>query len=276
MNFEEILNNIGAWLSTFVMTFGVRIIGAILVLVIGFKVVKLLLKLLRKTDKFAKIDPGAETFIFSTLSFLLKAVVALTAIAILGVPMTNFVAVLGSIGLAIGLALQGSLSNFAGGLMILIFHPFTVGNFITAAGVSGTVKEISILYTILDTPDNIRIVVPNGQLSNAVVSNVSYHDTRRVDFKFGVSYKSDLKQVISLLQGMASQDERVLKDKDIFTKISSYDESQITITMRVWVNSGDYWAVFFDFTEKAKELFDENGIEIPFPQLDVHVTSDND
>ncbi len=275
MKWEQILNNIWAWLSSFAISFGVKIVGAILVLVVGFKVVKWAVNLIRRGEKFSRVDAGASSFILSIISFLLKAVIILTACAIVGIPMTNFVAILGSAGLAIGLALQGSLSNFAGGVMILIFRPFEVGNFITANGVSGTVKEITILYTMIDTGDNKRIVVPNGQLSNAIVENTSFHDTRRVDFKFGVGYGSDLKKVIALLTEMANSDERVLKDKDVFTKISSYESSEIAITMRVWVNSADYWNVFFDFTEKAKELFDANGIEIPFPQLDVHVINEN-
>ncbi len=275
MHWEQILNNIWAWLSSFAISFGVKIVGAILVLVVGFKVVKWAVNLIRRGEKFSRVDAGASSFILSIISFLLKAVIILTACAIVGIPMTNFVAILGSAGLAIGLALQGSLSNFAGGVMILIFRPFEVGNFITANGVSGTVKEITILYTMIDTGDNKRIVVPNGQLSNAIVENTSFHDTRRVDFKFGVGYGSDLKKVIALLTEMANSDERVLKDKDVFTKISSYEASEIAITMRVWVNSADYWNVFFDFTEKAKELFDANGIEIPFPQLDVHVINEN-
>lgn len=270
MTIEEILTNLGTWLTDFVMSFGVKILGAILVLVIGLKLVKGLLKLIKKTKKFETIDPGAETFIISFLGIALRLIVILTAVAILGVPMTNFITILGSAGLAVGLALQGSLSNLAGGLMILLFHPFGVGDYIDSTGVAGTVQEINILYTVLNTPDNIHIVVPNGSLSNATVKNYSVNETRRVDLEFGVAYKSDLKQVISILQDMGASHELVLKDKDVFVKISSYDESQITIKLRVWVKASDYWTVYFDLTEKAKELFDANDIEIPFPQLDVH------
>ncbi len=274
MTIEEILSNLGTWLTNFAMSFGAKIIGAILVLVIGLKAVKLIIKLIRKTEKFKKVDPGAETFIISFLSIALRLIVVLTAVAILGVPMTNFITILGSAGLAVGLAMQGSLSNLAGGLMILLFHPFGIGDFIDAAGVTGTVKEITILYTIIDTPDNIRIVVPNGSLSNATVKNYSTNDIRRVDLEFGVSYKSDLKQVLSLLQEMGESHELVLKDKDVFVKIASYDESQITLKLRVWVNASDYWTVYFDLINKAKEVFDANNIEIPFPQLDVHINKD--
>ncbi len=274
MIWGEFLKNFGIWLYDFVLSFGVKLVGAIFVLIIGFKAVKWAMNLIRRGEKFSKVDAGAATFLLSIISFLLKAVIVLTACAIIGVPMTNFVAILGSAGLAIGLALQGSLSNFAGGVMILIFRPFKVGDFIKAAGVSGTVKEITILYTMIDTGDNVRIVVPNGELSNAVVENVSFNDTRRVDLKFGVAYESDVDKAILLLKDMAKADKRVLKEKDIFAKISSYEDSEIIITMRVWVNSGDYWNVFFDFTAKSKELFDQNGIDIPYPQLDVHVIND--
>jgi len=274
MTIEEFFSNLGAWLTNFAMSFGTKLIGAILVLVIGLKLVKWIIKLIRKTEKFKTVDPGAESFILSFLGIALRLIVILTAAAIIGVPMTNFITILGSAGLAIGLAMQGSLSNLAGGLMILIFRPFRVGDFIDATGVSGTVKEITILYTILDTPDNIRIVVPNGSLSNATVKNYSVNDTRRVDLEFGVSYKSDLKQVVSLLQEMGEGHELVLKENDVFVKIASYDESQITLKLRVWVNASDYWTVYFDLINKAKEVFDANNIEIPFPQLDIHINKD--
>lgn len=267
MNWETFLENLLGWL----IAFGGKLILAIIVVTLGFKLTKLFLKLLMKSKRFHKIDPGAQTFIFSFLSITLNAVIILTAVAILGVPMTNFVAVLGSAGLAIGLALQGSLANLAGGLMILMFHPFRIGNYIVADNVSGTVKEITILYTILDTPDNVRIVVPNGQLSNAVVQNYSVNETRRCEITLGVSYKSDMRNVLSVLKNMCNECEMVLRDPEPFVRISSYDESQITVKVRVWVKATDYWTVYFDLTEKAKEVFDANNIEIPFPQLDVHL-----
>ncbi len=271
MDFEKILTNVFEWITDFVMSFGLKLIAALLVLFIGFKVSKWVIKMICKAKRFQKIEPGAQSFIKSFLGIVIKALVILTAASILGVPMTNFVAAIGSIGLAIGLAMQGSLSNVAGGLMILIFHPFKVGDFITATGVSGTVKEITILYTVLDTPDNVRIVVPNGELSNATVQNYSVNELRRCDLEFGVGYNSDMRLVIKLLTDMANDHELVLKDKDIFVKIGSYDDSQITVKMRVWTKASDYWTVYFDMLDKAKDVFDANGIEIPFPQLDVHL-----
>ena len=268
---SDFFSKLLAWLGDFALTLGSRLIGALLILFIGFKVVKFILNLIRKTKKFQKIDPGAETFIYSFLSITLRLILVLTAIAVLGVPMTNFVAVLGSAGLALGLALQGSLTNLAGGLMILIFRPFKVGDYITADSVSGTVKEITILYTVFDTPENIHIVVPNGSLSNATVQNYSVNPERRVDFEFGVAYKTDLTTAQNVLRKIAENNEMVLKDKGIFIRVASYKESQVTIKMRVWVSSADYWNTFFDITEKVKEEFDKNGIEIPYPQLDVHL-----
>ena len=273
-NFQEFINSIQSNLADISMTVGIRILGAILVLFIGLKIVKLLMKLLRKTPKFKTVDPGAETFIFSFLGITLKTFVFLTAIAILGVPMTNVVALLGSAGLAVGLALQGSLSNFAGGLMILIFKPFSIGDFITSSGVSGTVKEINILYTVLDTPDNIHIVVPNGSLSNATVENYTVNDTRRVTIDIGVSYDNKPSEVINTLTEIAESNPDVIKDKGIFAKVSSYDDSAITYKLRVWVPSTKYWDTLFDLNGKIKDTFDEKNISIPYPQLDVKIKKD--
>ncbi len=271
MEWVRLLSELGSWLLELALSLGVKLIGALLVFIVGFKLVGFIVKQLHKGERLGKVDKGASSFIISIVAFLLKAVIVLTSCAILGIPMTNFVAILASAGLAVGLALQGSLSNFAGGVMILIFRPFAVGNFIRAAGVSGTVKEITILYTMIDTGDNIRIVVPNSELSNAVVENLSYNSARRVELKLEVAYGSDIKRVLAILNDMASADERILKDKPVFAKISACGESGIEIMLRVWTKTSEYWNVFFDLTARAKELFDENGIEIPFPQLDVHI-----
>ena len=271
MTFEEVIANVFTFVTDFIMSFGLKLLAAIAVLIVGFKVSKWIVKAITKGKGFHKMEAGAQTFIKSFISIVLKSIMILTSAAIIGVPMTNFVAAIGSIGLAIGLALQGSLSNVAGGLMILIFTPFKVGDFINAKDVSGTVKEITILYTVLDTPDNVHIVVPNGELSNATVQNYSVNETRRCDLEFGVGYGSDMRLVLRLLTDMANEHELVLKDKDIFVKIASYDDSQITVKMRVWTKASDYWTVYFDMLDRVKDIFDKNGIEIPFPQLDVHV-----
>ena len=273
MTFKEFITKALNWVTDFALSTGIDILVAILVIIVGFKVGKWIIKVITKTKGFSKIEPSAQTFIKSALNITFKTLVLLCAIGILGVDTSGFVAVVGSIGIAIGLAMQGSLSNVAGGLMILIFHPFKVGSFINAAGVSGTVKEITILYTLLDTPDNVRVLVPNGELANATVSNYSVNDTRRVDLKFGVGYGTNIKKCLEVLNEMCLAHELVLKDPAPFVKVSSYDDSAISITVRVWVNAGDYWTVNFDLLDRAKDLFDQNGIEIPFPQLDVHLDS---
>lgn len=272
MTFNEFIATILKWITDFGMSFGIKILAAGLILFFGFKISKWIIKTISKTKGFHRIEPGAQSFIKSALSIVLKALIILCAVAILGVNISGFVAVISSIGLAIGLAMQGSLSNVAGGLMILIFHPFRIGDFINSDGVSGTVKEITILYTVIDTPDNVRVVVPNGTLANATVQNYSVNETRRLDLKFGVSYGTNIKRAIELLTDMCFEHELVLKDKEPFVKVSSYDDSSIAITVRVWTNASDYWTVNFELLERAKAIFDENGIEIPFPQLDVHVT----
>lgn len=273
MNAKEIISNIFGFITDLIMSFGVKLLAAALVLFIGFKLTKWLINRIVNGKGFHKMDPGVQSFIKSLLNILCKALIILTSASILGIPMTNFVAAIGSIGLAIGLAMQGSLSNVAGGIMILIFHPFGIGDFITASGISGTVKEITILYTMIDTVDNVRVVIPNGELSNATVQNVSFNDTRRCDLTVGISYSSNADLAVKLLTDMANDCEMVLKDKDIFCKVTSLDDCSVAVTLRVWVNSGDYWTVRHDFTKKAKELFDSNNIEIPFPQLDVHVNN---
>ena len=276
MSFEEFMQKILAWLLDLSMSFGARLIGCLAVLVIGLKSVRWVLRVLRKTKKFQHIDHGAETFIFSFLSTALRLIVILTAIAILGVPMTNLVAILGSAGLAAGLALQGSLSNLAGGLMILVFHPFKAGDFITSNGSAGTVKEITILYTVIDTPDNVRIVIPNGTLSNAVIENYSANAERRVDFEFCVAYDTDIGKAKKTLRTVAETDERILKDNDVFIEVSAYEESAIRLKMRVWVRSSDYWNTFYDVMGKVKSRFDEQGVRIPYRQLDVHISGTDD
>jgi len=266
----EFINSLLQSLADFATTAGFRLLGALLIVVIGLKLVKWILKLLKKSKGFHKIDVGVQTFIFSLLKICLNVLVFLTAASVLGIPMTNFVALLTSAGLAVGLALQGSLSNLAGGIMILIFKPFRVGDYIECAEGSGTVKEITILYTILDTPDNKRIVIPNGSVSNNAVTNYSYHETRRLDISVSVSYDSDIEKVKELLLAEANAHGAVLKDPAPFCRLTNHGESSLDFALRVWVNSGDYWTVNFDLKESIKNTLDKNGIEIPFPQLDVH------
>lgn len=263
------------FLQQLMMTAGVKIIGAVLVLIIGFKVVNIFIKALKKSKGFANVDKTAQDFILGVLSIALKVVIALTAAAVLGVPMTNMVAVLGSCGLAVGLALQGSLSNFAGGIMLLIFKPFKVGDFVEGGGVSGTVRDITILYTEILTPDNKKAMVPNGALSNAVIVNYSSEETRRQDIEIGVSYSSDLEVVKASLLRIASECDVVLNDPAPVVNVGSYGDSSINMCLRFWTNNADYWTAHNYIKNAIKDNFDAQGISIPFPQMDVHIGSEN-
>lgn len=264
---EALLNS----LITFATTKGLDLVGALLVIIIGFSISGKFCKLLRKVKSFSQIDPTAQTFIVGTLNVLLKAIVLLIAIDMMGVPMTNIVAIVGSCGLAIGLALQGSLSNFAGGVMIILFKPFKQGDFIESNGVTGTVQEVTILYTRLTTPDNKLIVIPNGSLSNAIVTNYSVSETRRLDVTIGVSYDSDLEKVKAALLEMAAANDKILTDPAPTSNVTGYGDSAINVGLRVWMKNADYWDVHFALHNALKAKFDEKSISIPFPQVDVHV-----
>ena len=272
----DILSGISALfnaLFTFAATAGVRLLGALIVLVVGFVLTGKLCKALYKIQKFNQFDPTAQHFLVGALNVVLKAVVLLVVVDMMGVPMTNIVAIVGSCGLAIGLALQGSLSNFAGGVMIILFKPFKEGDYIESNGVAGTVKDVSILYTRLTTPDNKIVVIPNGSLSNAVVTNYSVQETRRLDVSIGVSYDSDLEKVKAVLLEMAAAKDKILTDHAPTANVTGYGDSSITVGLRVWMNNADYWDVHFALHNALKAKFDENSISIPFPQMDVHVVN---
>lgn len=271
MDTEEILSKLGSYLLSLAASLGAKLIGAVLILIVGSKLTKHILRLIKRSKPFKKAEPSVSSFLSSLTSFGLKLITALTAIAALGVPMTNFIAILGSAGLAIGLAMQGSLSNLAGGFMLLIFHPFRVGDYINAGDVSGSVREITVLYTMIDTADNVRVTVPNGELSGAIVTNYSANALRRTELTFGISYESDARLALALLTEMAEKCPYRVSEKEPFVKIASYGESQINICLRVWTRSGDHRAASFYFTERVKDVFEENGIVIPYPQLDIHL-----
>ena len=261
-------------LLQFMTTWGIQLLAAILVLVIGLKLIKWLMNWLKESPKLEHLDSGLRSFLISFGKIALYAVLIITVAMILGVPATSFITILASCGVAIGLALQGSLSNFAGGLMILFFKPFKIGDFIEASGESGTVTEISVVYTELLTPDNKRIILPNGALTNAVIKNYSAEELRRVDFTFGAAYGCDVEKVKTVIEEVVKAHPLALQDPEPFVRLSSHDESALTYTVRVWVKNADYWTVNFDVIEGVKKAFDENGIEIPFNQIDVHVKND--
>ncbi|MFQ6041229.1 MAG: mechanosensitive ion channel family protein [Candidatus Poribacteria bacterium] len=202
---------------------------------------------------------------------LILLLIILAALATFGIQTTSFVAVLGAAGFAIGFALQGSLSNFAAGVLILVFRPYKVGDYIEAAGVAGAVKEIRLFNTVLATLDNIKIIVPNSKIYGDVIKNIWAYDTRRVDLVFGISYDSPIQKAIEIIMNLIKEDDRILSDPEPMVAVSELADSSVNFVVRPWVKSEDYWPVFFDLTRKVKESFDENGIEIPFPQAVVHM-----
>ncbi len=250
---------------------GGKLLAAILVLVVGSILIKCLVKALRKSKMSKRADPTVHNFLISLIRIGLYVLLIVTLIAIMGVPMASIVAVIASAGVAVGLALQGSLSNLAGGIMLLIFRPFKLGDFIDASGFSGTVMDIGIFYTTLKTGDNKAITIPNGSLMNDSVINYSVHETRRVDLTFGVAYGTDVEKVKSILLEEATKHDKALKDPAPFCRLSKQNESSLDFVLRVWVNSGDYWQVNFDLLERINARFEAEGIEIPFNQVDVNI-----
>ena len=225
-----------------------------------------------KPEAVLELRPVSSMPTISTPSWKLSVRVRLISVAsMIGIETTSFIAILGAAGLAIGLALQGSLGNFAGGVLVLLFKPFKVGDFIDAQGVAGTVSEIQIFNTIIKTPDNKVIIVPNGAVYNGVITNFSKEATRRVDFVFGIGYGDDIKKAKEVIARLVDADERAMKDPAPTIVVSELADSSVNISCRVWVNASDYWGVFFDLTENVKLTFDAEGISIPFPQQDVHM-----
>ncbi len=260
----------------FAKTAGLRIICAGILIAVGFKIIKILISVITKSLHFKKLDIGVQGFLKSFINILLKIIILVTAAAVIGVPMTSMVAVLGSAGLAIGLALQGSLSNIAGGIIILMFKPFSVGDYIDNGTYSGTVTGINIFYTRLLTPDNSRVVIPNGNLSNQSLINVSAEPTRRVDLSISVAYDSNIEEVKSILLSEADKHILVLKDPPPEARLILQGQSSLDFTFRCWCESKDFWTVKFDLIESTKNALDKAGISIPYPQVDVHMDSKND
>ncbi|MGD2096182.1 MAG: mechanosensitive ion channel [Desulfobacterales bacterium] len=252
-------------------TFGVKILAALAVFIIGRWVVKYLRRLTRRIMEKRNVDPTLVKFLTNLTYVALLTFVILAALGMLGIQTTSFIAVLGAAGLAIGLALQGSLSNFAAGVLMIIFRPFKVGDFIEGAGVAGTVEEIQIFTTRLATPDNKTIIIPNAKLTSDNIVNYSTKGTRRADMVFGIGYDDDIDKARDIIVEVLSQEERILKDPTPQVAVSELADSSVNFVARPWVNAGDYWGVVFDVTEAVKKRFDSEGISIPFPQRDVHV-----
>jgi small conductance mechanosensitive channel len=251
--------------------FAGNLVTAIVIFVVGKWIAGLLTKTLRKLMQKQEIDKTLETFVVNLVRMVLMVFVIIAAIGALGVQTTSFIAILGAAGLAIGLALQGSLANFASGVLIVLFRPYKVGDWIEAAGISGSVIAVHILTTNLKTGDNKQIIVPNSQIMGDIITNYSANDTRRVDLVVGVSYDDDLDKVRSTIEELVAADDRILADPACTIAVSELADSSVNFVVRPWVNTADYWSVRFDLTEAIKKRFDKEGISIPFPQQDVHL-----
>jgi small conductance mechanosensitive channel len=253
------------------MSYGIKVAAAIAALVIGLYVVGIVEKVVKRMFARSDVDPSLQSFLGSMISILLKILVYITALGVLGIEMTSFIAILGAAGLAVGLALSGTLQNFAGGVMILIFKPYKVGDVIDAQGHLGSVKQIQIFVTVLTTPDNKTILIPNGPLATGAIVNFSTQETRRVDFTFGIGYGDDIDKAYEVLDRLIAADDRILQDPEPFRALIELADSSVNIVVRVWVNAADYWGVYFAMNEAVYKTFDKEGLSIPFPQQDVHV-----
>lgn len=253
--------------------FGINLITAILVFYIGRVVARMVTSGVRKLMNARNVDPILESFVTKLAYYTLMLVVIVAAVDRLGLQTASLIAVLGAAGLAVGLAMQGSLSNFAAGVLIVMFRPYRVGDWVEAAGVAGTIMEVQILTTLMRTGDNKDIIVPNGQIMGSIITNYSANETRRVDMVIGVSYSDDIDKVRSVIKDVVDADERVLEQPPCLIAVGALADSSVNFNVRPWVMTGDYWAVMWGLTEAIKKRFDEEGISIPFPQRDVHIVS---
>jgi small conductance mechanosensitive channel len=265
--FDEIINN----LVSLAIAYGLKLLLAVITLIVGLWLIKLLLRALGRGMEHRSIEPTLSKFLGSLLSVFLKILLLVTVISMVGVEMTSFIAILAAAGLAVGMALSGTLQNFAGGVIIILFRPFRVGDFIEAMGFMGTVKEIQIFNTVLTTVDNKTIIIPNGGLSGSPMTNFSTEPRRRVDFTFGIGYNDDINHAKKVIQSLIDADPRILQDPAPFIAVLELGDSSVNIVVRVWANSPDYWGIFFDMNENVKKSFDKEGISIPYPQRDVHI-----
>ncbi len=267
---NQILND----LSAQVVPIAKSLVAAIIVFIVGFKLVNFAIKKIRNGKVFKNMDASASGFICSFISIALKIIVIISVISILGIPMTSVITLVASAGVAVGLAVQGALSNLVGGMMILLFKPFRSGDFIESQAVSGTVREISVFYTVLVTPDNKVITVPNGGLTNAIVTNYSAEELRRVDIDFSADYDNDTSAVKAAMLEVAANCEKALSDPEAVAIITDCGDNGIQYCLRVWCKGSDYWDVRFALIEGVRNKFKDKDINIPYPQLDVRIKND--
>lgn len=267
MNLEEFLNRIINWATTE----GIKLIIGLLLLWIGWKLSKKVVNIISRTLEKRNVDATVSTFLDTFVEVVLKGIVIYIFLDYVGIKTTGIAALFASAGVAIGLALQGSLSNFAGGVIILLIRPFNVGDYIEGSGHSGTIERIGMFYTHMTTVDNKLILVPNGNLANGSIVNYSAKELRRVDLTFGVAYEQDVIKVKRVLSNIVDAHELILKDPEPFIALSAHGDSAVNFVVRAWVNNSDYWKVHFDLLESVKVKFDEEEISIPYPQMDLHI-----
>ncbi len=269
------MQNFLNWLIGVAQNVGLKLLAAILTCIIGSLLIKLILKYFPDGKKFEKMDPTVKAFLRSFITIGLWVILIVCVIAILGVPMASVVAAVASCGVAIGLAMQGSLSNLAGGIMLLLFRPFGVGEFIETSGVSGTVREIGVFYTLLITGDNKHVTIPNGAMMNNTVINYSREEDRRVDIDFGITYESDSEKACAIASRVASEYALVNKDKDVFARITALADSSCTLTVRVWAKASDFWTVKFDLITEIRKALEAEGVSCAYPHMDVTILNNN-
>ncbi|MDX8397472.1 MAG: mechanosensitive ion channel [Mariprofundaceae bacterium] len=258
-------------IETYIVPWGINIVLALAIFVVGRWLVTVAVQVLAKVLGKASVDSMLVDFSCSIVKALLLLFVVIAGLDQLGVDTTSFIALIGAAGLAIGLALQGSLQNFASGVLLIVFRPFKVGDFVEAAGVAGVIEEIGIFSTTMRTGDNRTIIVPNGGIYGGNITNNSARETRRIDMVFGIGYDDDIRQAKEILQSLLERDERVLKSPTALVAVAELADCSVNFNVRPWVKSADYWAVYYDLTEQVKLAFDEAGVSIPYPQMDVHL-----
>ncbi len=264
---EKWLKNVGEQAFYFL----IRLAAAGLLLFIGSKLIKFLMNRFKRSKLYQKMDPGLASFMASGSRIVLYIILILMCFGVLGIETASFLALFTSGGVAIGLAFQGAVTNLAGGVMILLFHPFRVGDYIETTEIAGTVNAISVLYTVVLTPDNKRVTVPNGSLTNAAITNYSAEGQRRVELTFSVSYDCDIDKVKQILLSVAESDPKALKDPAPLARLKTQSASSLDFVLRVWCAPENYWDLYFDLNENVKKALDEADMEIPFPQMDVHM-----
>jgi small conductance mechanosensitive channel len=264
---EDTLGTIGHYITVY----GVKIVIAVAIFFVGKKVAKWVSQMAQTAMIKKQLDPALQHFVSSLVYYGLLVFVIIAALSQVGIQTASFVAIVGAAGLAIGLALQGSLANFAAGFLILMFRPFKIGDYVEVAGTSGSVEKIQIFTTELQTPDNKKVIIPNGAITAATITNYSANDTRRVDLVFGIGYGDDIDKAKAVLRAVIDADDRILKEPATNIAVLQLADSSVNFAVRPWVKSEDYWGVYFDLTETVKKRFDQEGISIPFPQRDVHL-----